>query len=300
MMASVDLAEMEGVYKRFGDTTALDGFDLRVRRGELVALLGENGAGKTTAISLMLGLQTPDAGQIRMFGLPPGDMEARRRLGVMLQEVFMAPELKVRELVTLFASYYPDGHDPDEILRMTNTDSLGDRRYGLLSGGQKRQVQFAIALCGKPELLFLDEPTVGLDVQARQGLWDIVRKQVDAGCSILLTTHYLEEAEALADRIVVLAKGRVVKSGTVKEVTQSISTRRITCTSRLTADEVGSWPGVAIAVVENGSLKLTVDHAELESTVSRLLERDNTLGDLSVSQAGLADAFVKITQENRL
>lgn len=293
------LAEMEGVFKSFGTTTALDGFDMQVRRGELVALLGENGAGKTTAIQLMLGLLSADAGQIRLFGHPPGAMEARRQLGVMMQEVFLAPELKVSELLTLFASYYPDGYTAEEIMELTNTTVFGDRRYGHLSGGQKRQVQFAIALCGRPKLLFLDEPTVGLDVQARQALWEKVRMLLKSGCSILLTTHYLEEAEALADRIVVLAKGRVVSSGTVKEVTQLISTRRITCTTSLTAEEVGTWPGVALATSENGSLVLTVSHLELETITRRLLAEDSNLADLDVSQAGLADAFIKITQESR-
>lgn len=298
-MTSMHLARMEGVFKSFGTTTALDGFDMQVHAGELVALLGENGAGKTTAIQLMLGLLSADAGQIRLFGHPPGTMEARRQLGVMMQEVFLAPELKVSELLTLFSSYYPDGYTADEIMEFTNTTALADRRYGHLSGGQKRQVQFAIALCGRPKLLFLDEPTVGLDVQARQALWDKVRLLLKSGCSILLTTHYLEEAEALADRIVVLAKGRVVSTGTVKEVTQLISTRRITCTTSLSAEEVATWPGVALATVENGSLVLTVSHAELETITRRLLAEDSNLADLDVSQAGLADAFIKITQENR-
>lgn len=298
-MANIHLAEMEAVYKSFDGTTALDGFDMQVRSGELLALLGENGAGKTTAIQLMLGLIRPDAGHIRLFDMPPGSMEARRQIGVMMQEVFLAPELKVHELLSLFASYYPDGYDAEELMEFTNTTSLRDRRYGLLSGGQKRQVQFAIALCGRPRLLFLDEPTVGLDVQARQALWDKVRQLLQLGCSILLTTHYLEEAEALADRIVVLAKGRVVSSGTVKEVTQLISTRRIKCTTQLKKEDVATWPGVAAAETEGGSLVLTVNHAELETITRRLLAEDSSLVDLEVSQAGLSDAFIKITQESR-
>jgi ABC-2 type transport system ATP-binding protein len=298
-MTTTHLAEMESVYKSFGETKALDGFSMEVRSGELVALLGENGAGKTTAIQLMLGLLHPDAGQIRLFGMPPGTMEARRQMGVMMQEVFLAHELKVHELLTVFCSYYPDGYDPKELMEFVNITSLRDRRYGQLSGGQKRQVQFAIALCGRPRLLFLDEPTVGLDVQARQALWDKVRLLLKSGCSILLTTHYLEEAEALADRIVVLAKGRVVSSGTVKEVTRLISTRKITCTTTLSAEDVATWPGVSAASVVNGSLELTVSHAELETVTRRLLAEDSTLADLEVSQAGLADAFIKITQESR-
>lgn len=298
-MTSGDLVELKGVYKSFGEVRALDGFDMTVRPGELLALLGENGAGKTTAISLMLGLEQPDAGQIRLFGERPGAMDVRRRIGVMMQDVFMAPELLVHEHLTLFASYYPNGYTADEILEFVNATALRNRKYGVLSGGQKRLIQFAIALCGRPKLLFLDEPTVGLDVQARKDLWATLRRLIQQGCSILLTTHYLEEAESLADRIVVLAKGRVVSSGTVKEVTQTISTRRITCVSKLTPEEVGAWPGVASAVLEDGLLVLAVTHGELETTVRRLLASDETLVDLQVSQAGLADAFLKITQESR-
>lgn len=298
-MASEDLVELEGVYKSFGDTRALDGFDMTVRPGELLALLGENGAGKTTAISLMLGLEQPDAGHIRLFGEPPGAMNVRRRIGVMFQEVFMAPELLVHEHITLFSSYYPNGYSTEEILEFTNTTALRNRKFGVLSGGQRRQVQFAIALAGRPKLLFLDEPTVGLDVQARKDLWAQLRRLIAQGSSILLTTHYLEEAEALADRIVVLANGRVVSTGTVKEVTHTISTRKITCVSKLTPEEVSAWPGVSTAAIEDGLLVLAVNHAELEATVRRLLASDETLVNLQVSQAGLADAFLKITQESR-
>lgn len=298
-MASEDLVVIKDVYKSFGETRALDGFDMTVRTGELLALLGENGAGKTTAISLMLGLDPADAGQIHLFGERPGSMAVRRRIGVMFQDVFMAPELLVHEHLTIFSSYYPNGYTADEILEFTNTTALRNRKYGVLSGGQKRQIQFAVALCGRPQLLFLDEPTVGLDVQARKNLWATLRRLIQQGCSILLTTHYLEEAEALADRIVVLAKGRVVSSGTVKEVTRTISTRRISCVSQLTPEEVSAWSGVSTAIVEDGKLVLAVVHAELETTVRRLLAADPTLHELQVSQAGLADAFVKITQESR-
>lgn len=298
-MTSGDLVELKGVYKSFGEVRALDGFDMTVRPGELLALLGENGAGKTTAISLMLGLDLPNAGHIHLFGERPGAMNVRRRIGVMFQDVFMAPELLVREHLTIFSSYYPNGYTADEILEFTNTTALRDRKYGTLSGGQKRQIQFAVALVGRPQLLFLDEPTVGLDVQARKNLWATLRRLIQEGCSILLTTHYLEEAEALADRIVVLAKGRVVSSGTVNEVTRTISTRRITCVSKLTPEEVSTWPGVSLATLEDGKLVLAVVHAELEATVRQLLAADPTLVELQVSQAGLADAFLKITQESR-
>src|SRR6185295_7413296 len=161
------LAELSGVSKRFGKTVALDGLDLEVMSGELLAVLGPNGAGKSTAISLMLGLRQPDTGSVSLFGQSPERLEARRQIGVMMQELALAAELRVREHIDLVASYYPTPLTPDEDMELTNTTSLANRPSGKLSNGQKRQVQFAMAVCGRPKLLFLDEPTVGLDLAAR-------------------------------------------------------------------------------------------------------------------------------------
>ena len=172
----------------------------------MLALLGPNGAGKTTAIGLWLGLIEADAGDVMIMGGSPQDVTRRRRLGVMMQDVELVKELRVRELVALAASYYPDPMSVEEALATTGTAEIANRFYGKLSGGQKRQVQFAHAICGRPRLLFLDEPTVGLDVQARETLWANVRALLADGCSIVLTTHYLEEAEALATRVVVLPR----------------------------------------------------------------------------------------------
>ena len=211
------IASLAGVYKQFGSINALDGLDLQVRPGELVAILGPNGAGKSTAIALLLGLQQPTSGTVTLFGQSPTVVEARRRIGVMMQEVTLAQDMHVRELINLTSSYYADPMPMHEVLDLTQTTALAHRPYGKLSGGQKRLSQFAMALCGRPQLLFLDEPTVGLDVKARERMWFTLREIVKRGTSIVLTTHYLEEAEALADRVIVLAKGRVVSSGTVGE-----------------------------------------------------------------------------------
>ena len=186
-----------------------------MRPGELLAVLGPNGAGKSTAISLWLGLIEADAGDVTLLGGSPQDIERRRGLGVMMQDVEMSKELRVRELVALAASYYADPLSVEETLRRAGIAALADRPYGKLSGGQKRQAQFAVAICGRPRVLFLDEPTVGLDIQAREALWANVRTLLADGCSIVLTTHYLEEAEALATRVAVLAKGRIIASGSV-------------------------------------------------------------------------------------
>lgn len=289
------LAELVQIKKRFGNVVALDGFDLEVRPGELLAVLGPNGAGKSTAISLMLGLRQPDSGTARLFGLAPRDIEARRRIGVMMQEVALATELKVREHISLIASYYPDPMSVEEVLTQTNTGPLADRPYGKLSAGQKRQAQFALALCGRPSLLFLDEPTVGLDIQARTIMWAALRQLVHEGCSIVLTTHYLEEAEALADRVVVLAKGKTVASGSVEEMRAIVGRKRIRCATSLTPEVIASWPGVQSVHRDRDRLEITA--SDSDSVVKHLVVSDSQFSGLEVHSAGLAEAFTELTQE---
>src|SRR4051812_13436724 len=227
------LATLNAAVKRFGKLTALDGLDLAVNRGELLALLGPNGAGKSTAISILLGLQRPDAGSASLFGAEPQSLNARRRVGLMMQEVMLSPVMRPRELMQQVASYYPPPYDVDIVIKRLNLESLVKRPYGKLSGGQKRQVQFGMALVGRPELLFLDEPTVGMDLQSREGLWQVLRDLVHEGCSIVLTTHHLEEAESLANRVAVLAKGRLVAGGTVDEIRAVVSDKTIVCRTAL-------------------------------------------------------------------
>jgi ABC-2 type transport system ATP-binding protein len=294
-MTQEPLAELQGACKRYGKTTALDGLDLRVPGGQMLAVLGPNGAGKTTAISLLLGLQQPDAGSARLFGRPPHDLESRRQIGVMMQEVFLAPELRVREQIDLVASYYPDPLSPEAVMEITHTAELAEHPYGKLSGGQKRQAQFAMAICGRPQLLFLDEPTVGLDVQARQRMWITLRQIVRDGASIVLTTHYLEEAEALADRVAVLAHGRLIASGSVNEIRGLVVRKQVICSTSLGAEEVASWPGVESATRDNDRLHISTSRAE--AVVRRLLAADEDLQELEVRRAGLADAFTELTRE---
>jgi ABC-2 type transport system ATP-binding protein len=288
------LAELSGVTKRYGKVTALDSLDLEIRPGELLALLGPNGAGKTTAISLLLGLQRPDAGSASLFGISPQNIAARRRIGVMMQEASLAAELRVREQIDLIASYYPNPMTPDEALEMTHTQALANRPYGKLSGGQKRQAQFALAVCGRPQLLFLDEPTVGLDVQARELMWATLRQIVERGASILLTTHYIEEAEALADRVVVIAKGREIAAGTVSEMRSLVVRSRISCATTLPIERVQSWPGVGS--VSRTERKLSITATNPEAVVRRLLAADEELEELEVRRAGLAEVFTELTQ----
>jgi ABC-type multidrug transport system ATPase subunit len=201
----------------------------------------------------------------------------------------------VRELVELTASYYPEPLGTNETLALTRIEALSDRSYAKLSAGQKRQVQFALAICGRPPLLFLDEPTVGLDVEAREILWRTIRELLAQGCSIVLTTHYLEEAEALADRVAVLAHGRLIASGTVDEIRSIVSRKHISCTTSLTVDEIGQWPGVLAVTRSLHRLQLTASDAE--AVVRRLLAADERVRDLEVRQAGLAEAFSELTKE---
>ena len=292
------LARLHQAGKRYGTIHALDGLDLELHAGQVLALLGPNGAGKTTAVGLLLGLQAADEGSVELFGLPPSSLQARRRTGVMLQTAGIPDTLKVRELVALTRSYYPDPRSVDECLAMAGLRELGERRYGQLSGGQQRRVQFAMAVCGRPQLLFLDEPTTGLDIDARQAMWRAIGELSAQGCGVLLTTHYLEEAEALADRVMVIDQGRLLAQGSVEEVRARVSQRRIGCVSTLAVAEVAGWDGVQDARLD-GSGRMELIAAQAEPVVRRLLAEDPGLSELEVRRAGLADAFLALTADAR-
>ncbi len=289
------LARLRGAVKSYGALRALDGVDLELRGGELLALLGPNGAGKTTAIGLLLGLIRADAGVAELFGMDPQRIEARRNIGVMLQDAALPPTLRVGELIRLTASYYPSPRSVAESAELAGVADLLLRPYGKLSGGQQRRVQFALALCGRPKLLFLDEPTVGMDIEARQKLWQAIRHLVAEGNSVVLTTHYLEEAEALADRVCVMARGRVIGEGSVEALRARIALRRVWCSTRLPLAEVAAWPEVAEARVDSERLCLSTEYPEL--LVRRLLAEDLGLRALEVRAAGLAEAFEELTRE---
>ncbi len=291
---TVYVAELDNVSKSYGSTLALDGLTLAVRPGELLAVLGPNGAGKSTAISLWLGLLEADAGRVQLLGSSPHDVQSHLDIGVMMQDVNLSSELTTRELIARTSSYYPNPLTVDETLALTGTQELAKVRYGKMSGGQKRQVQFAVAVCGRPQLLFLDEPTVGLDVQAREAMWNAVRLLLDRGCAIVLTTHYLEEAEALADRVAVLARGKLIATGSVDEMRALVSRKRISCTSVVPEEDVRQWPGVVEVVRESQTLHVTASDAE--SVVRRLLGADQQLHRLEVKQATLAEAFTELTR----
>lgn len=289
------VARLCGVVKRYGHLTALDGVDLVLQRGELLAVLGPNGAGKSTSISLLLGLIRPDGGKAELFGMDPQQIDARRRIGVMLQSAMLPPTLRVGELLRLVASYYPHPRTLKESAALAGIDDLLNRPYGKLSGGQQRRVQFALALCGRPELVFLDEPTVGMDIDARRKLWGAMRNLVAEGCSVVLTTHYLEEAEALAQRVVVMAKGRVLSEGSVDALRAQVPLARIRCATDLDAAAVAIWPLVNAA--QRDGDRLVIHTSEPENVLRRLLDADASLSALEVQRAGLAEAFTELTRD---
>jgi ABC-2 type transport system ATP-binding protein len=289
------LARLAGVRKHYGTVVALDGLDLEVRGGEVLALLGPNGAGKSTSIALLLGLATADDGRVLLFDRDPRELQARAAIGVMLQSAGIPDTLKVRELLEVTRSYYAAPRSIADCVALAGLDGLLERRYGRLSGGQQRRVQFAMAVCGRPKLLFLDEPTTGLDIDARQRLWAAIRELVAEGAGVVLTTHYLEEAEALADRVVVINRGRVVAQGSVAQIRSRVAQRRVRCICALDAAVVSRWPEVTACTRDGDRLEIVADAAE--AVVYRLLTEDPRLAELEVMRAGLADAFVEITRE---
>lgn len=292
--AGIPIARLHSVTKRYGQNTALDQLNLSLYPGEVVALLGPNGAGKTTAVRLLLGLTAPTSGNARVLGRDPRDSDARTRIGAMLQVTRVPEMLRVKEHIDLFRSYYPNPLPAGEVVRVAKLEGLEDCMFGKLSGGQKQRVLFGLAICGDPDLVFLDEPTVGMDIESRRGLWDQVRALSAAGKTVLLTTHYLEEADMLANRIVVINKGRIVAEGTPAEIKHCVSGRRIRCITQLETDFLRTLPSVT--QVEEDREAVVIMASQPESVVREMLLRDDTLSGLEISAAGLEDAFLALTK----
>lgn len=288
------VASLECVNKNYGKVRALRGVDFQVRAGEVVALLGPNGAGKTTAVKLLLGLMQPNSGRVRVFGGDPTTPENRMRTGAMLQVGRVPETLRVREHIDLFSTYYLNPMASAEVLAAAGLEKLSDRKFGDLSGGQRQRVLFALAICGDPDLLFLDEPTVGLDVEARRLLWDEIRKMVGRGKTVLLTTHYLQEADALADRVAVINQGEIIALGTPAEIKAKTSGKRIRCITSLSAATLRQIPGVT--EVQQDREAVEIHAGEAESVVRELLARDVNLSSLEITSAGLEEAFLALTQ----
>jgi ABC-2 type transport system ATP-binding protein len=290
------VASLENVSKNYGEVRALRNVNFTVRAGQVVALLGPNGAGKTTAVKLLLGLMQPNSGKTRVFGGDPTNPQNRMRAGAMLQVGRVPETLRVREHIDLFSSYYPKPMPLEQVLAAAGLEKLRDRQFGDLSGGQRQRTLFALAICGNPDLLFLDEPSVGLDVEARRALWEEIRRLVDRGKTVLLTTHYLEEADALADRIAVIHQGAIIAEGTPAEIKSQTSGKRIRCVTALSLASLLQIPGVTEARQDREAVEIRA--REAESVVRALLSRDPSLSGLEITSAGLEDAFLALTQDN--
>jgi ABC-2 type transport system ATP-binding protein len=244
---------------------------------------------------LLLGLLQPNSGRARVFGGDPTNPENRMRTGAMLQVGRVPETLRVREHIDLFSTYYPKPMALAEVLAAAGLEKLSERKFGDLSGGQRQRVLFALAICGDPDVVFLDEPTVGLDVEARRMLWDEIRRMVTRGKTVLLTTHYLQEADALADRVAVINKGEIIAQGTPSEIKAKTGGKRIRCITSLGLNALRQIAGVTEVKEDREAVEI---HAvEAESIVRELLARDTGLSGLEISSAGLEEAFLELTRD---
>ncbi len=302
-LESTDIAvRCRGLVKRYSDVTAVDGLDLEVRRGECFGLLGPNGAGKTTTIEILEGLTDPDAGEVEILGTTwqKDAASLRERLGISLQETQLAEKLTVGETVRLFRSFYRNGRDPEEVLRRLALDEKRGSRVGKLSGGQKQRLAVACALVGDPDVLFLDEPTTGLDPQSRLQLWQIVMDFRVQGGTVLLTTHYMDEAERLCDRVAIVDRGKVIAEGTPPALISSLHAANViefAAEPELDEASLRALPGVAEPHRRGPNWSLPVN--SLAETVPALLDRVEESGaklvNLSTHRATLEDLFVSLT-----
>ena len=293
----------EGLVKRFTDVTAVDGLDLEVFTGECFGLLGPNGAGKTTTVEILEGLTAPDEGAVELLGQHwnDGDDRAlRERIGVQLQETQLAEKVTVVETVRLFRSFYKRGHSIDDVIRTVALEEKRNARVGKLSGGQKQRLAVACALVSDPELLFLDEPTTGLDPQARLSLWDIVEKFQTRGGTILLTTHYMEEAARLCDRVAIMDHGKVIALGSPAELIESLGADQVIEFSVATAladDALKTLPAVKHLHKRGEFYALTVSEigVALPALLAEIERQQSEVVTLTTHQATLEDVFVSLT-----
>jgi ABC-2 type transport system ATP-binding protein len=285
---------LDRVAKRYGTVEALRDVDLRVDAGEVLAILGPNGAGKTTAIGIMLGLRPPSSGHVSILGGEPGSRAVRSRVGAMLQDSGVPATLRVAEVIDLFRSYYPLALPRRTVLEAAGLTEMSAKRVGSLSGGQRQRLYFAIAISGDPDLLFLDEPTTGMDIESRHRFWEQIRGFASTGKTILFTTHMLEEADALASRIVVIDHGRIVASGTPAELKSRVGGKRIRLRGPFTADEVAAWPGVSRVTTVGAVLVIDVD--DTTPVMRHIFADGRAVDEVTIEDAGLESAFLGLTR----
>lgn len=292
--------ELIHVSKQFQQHKAVNDISFTVNKGETVAILGANGAGKTTTILLMLGLLQPTNGTVRLFQSDPVKLEVRRKIGSMLQETSVMDSLKVNEVINLVQSYYPNPLSVQQLLSITGFSNQDwHKRTEKLSGGQKRRLHFALALAGNPDLIFLDEPTVGMDITARDAFWKTVKELQAQGKTIIFTTHYLQEADDIAERIIMISDGKVVGDGTPEELKAEWTKKTISFkeAAEYSLDVYHSLPFVEEVVKENGRITLVTNDSD--KTIYDLIERKFMIQEIEIQQGKLEDAFSKLLHEKR-
>src|SRR2546426_4641251 len=286
-------AELIDATKKYGEIEALRGVTIRIELGEVVAMLGPNGAGKTTSVSILLGLRKPTSGKALVLGLDPTNLHARSRVGVMLQESGVPEMLKVREIVDLFRSYYPKPLPRDRAIAMAGLEEKANALVKELSGGQRQRLYFALAVCGDPDVLFLDEPTVGMDVEGRRSFIERIAEFARMGRTVVLTTHYLEEADQLAKRVIVIDRGLVIADASPKEIKSKVAGKRVRFTAAgLTDADLEGLP-VTTSTISDHTVQLLTNQPE--AVLSGLFRRGIQISDLEVSGADLEDAFISLT-----
>lgn len=296
-MEGTELIELVGLSKSYGAVQAVRGIDLTISRGEIVALLGPNGAGKSTTIDIMLGLLRPDAGRVSLFGRTPAEAVGAGAIGAMLQTGGLIRDLTVRELLRMVASLYQEPLDVEDVLVRVGLEDIAARRTEKLSGGQSQRVRFAMALLPDPDLLVLDEPTVAMDVSARQGFWAAMRSTDTRERTTIFATHYLEEADLYADRIVLMADGRIVADGPATEIKAKVGSRTIRGTlPGADGARLRDIPGVSAVVIHGEAVTFTC--VDADAALRALLAAYPELRDIEVRGAGLEEAFLQLTSDH--
>ncbi len=295
--------EVIGLVKHYGDRNAVDGLNLSIDAGEIFGILGPNGAGKTTTVEILEGYRTADAGTVRVFGLDPvKDATAlRARVGVMLQEGGLYPGVRPLELLRLFAAFYENADDPDRLLDLVGLRDAAATMVRRLSGGQAQRLSLALALIGRPEMVFLDEPTAGMDPRARADTWALIRDLCDHGTTVLLTTHYMDEAEQLCDRIAILDRGAIVAQGTPIEVTNTVTEPTLRFSTATTFDTIALAAALDRAIGTAGSefvVEGAPSPAVIASLTTWLRDHDTQLTELRTGQASLEEVFLRLTEDS--
>jgi ABC-2 type transport system ATP-binding protein len=287
---------LRGIHKSFGSVQAVRGIDLDVASGEIVAFLGPNGAGKTSTIDIILGLSQPNAGSVSVYGMPPRQAISRGLVSAVMQTGGLLKDLTVRETAQYTASLFVQATPVEEALKRAGIADIGDRRVGKCSGGEQQRLRFAMALLSDPELLILDEPTTGMDVEGRRGFWAAIRQDAAQGRTVLFATHYLEEADAYADRIILLRHGQIVADGTSAEVKAMAAGRTVRATLPGAAPaELSALPGAESVEVRGDTVWV---HSSDSDAVARYLLTRTQARDLEITTRGLEDAFIALTSDD--